>query len=221
VKEGKSRHQAVFWGVIVGGVLITAAVISLYAPGLRLLDLREIVVSGNRYVSAAEVANATGLKAGDSLLAISPRNVSELVSSLPWVKAATVRRVYPHRLSICVQERVVDATGRSGTTLPELVGAPLSGEGPGASLLDRRVIDLVDSLAFDARLRGMEIRRIDVSDPASIFLYTDTCPMILLGGLDGFAARLDALAALSRAVDLGSYESIDLRLKGEATLVRR
>jgi len=199
-------------------------------------------VSGNRYVSAAEVANATGLKAGDSLLAISPRNVSELVSSLPWVKAATVRRVYPHRLSICVQERapvaeitlpsaqiltigeggvIVDATGRSGTTLPELVGAPLSGEGPGASLLDRRVIDLVDSLAFDARLRGMEIRRIDVSDPASIFLYTDTCPMILLGGLDGFAARLDALAALSRAVDLGSYESIDLRLKGEATLVRR
>jgi len=242
VKEGKSRHQAVFWGVIVGGVLITVAVISLYVPGLRLLDLREIVVSGNHYISAAEVADATGLKAGRSLLAISLRNVSDLVGALPWVKAVRVRRVYPHRLSISVQERapvaevtlpsdqvltvgeggvIVEATDRFGLSLPQLIGATLSGENPGAQILDRRVISLIDTLASDTRLHGVKIRKIDVSDPASVVLYADGGPTILLGGLDGFAARLDELVALLRTIELGSYKSIDLRFKGEATLVRR
>jgi len=242
VKEGKSRHQVVFWGVIVGGVLITAAVISLYVPGLCLLDLREIVVSGNHYVSAAEVAEAADLKAGESLLAVSLRNVSDRVGSLPWVKAVTVRRLYPHRISIRVQERapvaqitlpsggfltlgeggvIVAKADQASTTLAQLLGASLSGEGPGACLLDQRVIDLLDCLAFDTRLRGVTIRRIDVSDPASIVLYTDGGPTILFGGLDGISTRLDELAALSRTIDLGGYESIDLRFKGEATLVRR
>ncbi|HHK67317.1 MAG TPA: FtsQ-type POTRA domain-containing protein [Candidatus Acetothermia bacterium] len=240
MKEGKSRHRAVFWGVTVGGVLITAAVISLYTPGLRLLDLREIVVAGNRYTSAAEVATAAGLRAGVSLLAISPRSVSDRVSTLPWVKAAMVRRIYPHRLSIRVEERIPVAAvlleggealtiGDGGVIveagerpdLPRVDGAALSGDRPGGYLLDRRVIDLIDSLAFDTRLRGVDIRRIDVSDPASVVLYAADGPRILLGGLEGIAARLDELAALSRTIDLGSYESIDLRFKGEATLVRR
>jgi len=242
VKEGKSRRQAVFWGVSIGGVLITAAVISLYAPGLCLIDLREIVVSGNYHVSAAEVAAATGLRAGESLLSISPRNVSDLVGSLPWVKAVTVRRLYPHRISIRIRERapiativlpsgeammlgeggvVVEKVDRPDTTLPQLLGTPLSGEEVGASILDQRIIDLLDSLSFDTRLRGVNLRKIDLSDPDSVVLYTDGGPTILLGGLDGYPTRLDELAALIRTIDLGSYESIDLRFKGEATLVRR
>jgi len=241
VKEGKSRHQAVFWGVIIGGVLITAAVISLYTPGLRLFDLREIVVSGNDHTSAAEIAEAARLQAGTSLLVISLRHVSRDVSSLPWVKSTRVKRVYPHRISICVEERAPVATislpsgrvltiGEGGVIveagevreegLPELVGPAVSGEEPGGYLLDPRVGDLIDALAFDAGLRGLAIRRIDVSDPTSIVLHTDG-PRILLGGLSGVSARLKELAALCRTIEIGSYKSIDLRFKGEATLVRR
>ncbi len=100
----------------------------------------------------------------------------------------------------------------------ELQGAALSGITPGERLADERIVDLIEALRA-TNLSDMNIQRIDVTDPSSIVLDTEPGLRVLLGTIDSHARRVDALAALSRTIDLGEYRVIDLRLEGEATLV--
>jgi cell division protein FtsQ len=240
VKEGKSRRRAGLWVIAVGGVLITAA-ITLYTPWLPIFDLREIAVSGGRRVSVDEVVRSADLRRGQPLPTIPVRAVATRVSALPWVKSVAVRRIYPHRISIEIRERapvaravvddggcltlgeggvVVEANCDADGFLVELQGAPFSGEAPGARSLDERVTDLVDVL-YRVSLPEVNVTRIDVSDPGSIVLTAEPDLRILLGSIEETAARVERLVALCRAVDVGDYELIDLRLEGEATLVPR
>jgi cell division septal protein FtsQ len=240
VKEGKTRRRAVSRTFVLGGVLISAAAIALYTPWLGLFDLREITVSGNRRVPAEEIGQAADLDRGRPLLAIAPSTISARVASLPWVKDVVVRRIFPHGLKIEVQERspiawigtpesgeclilaeggvIVPAGCESRDTLVELAGGELSGTAPGARLLDEHVAALIDRLNDDA-LSTMNIRRVDVSDPSSVTLDAGSGLRVLLGEIDMYARRVDALAALSRTIDLERYRLIDLRLEGEARLV--
>ncbi|MGB2982583.1 MAG: hypothetical protein WBC63_01845 [Candidatus Bipolaricaulia bacterium] len=110
------------------------------------------------------------------------------------------------------------ATCESRSVLLELRGADLSGDAPGARLLDERVASLLDALRAPA-LTAMKIQRIDVTDPSSITLDAETGLRVLLGAIELHVRRVEALVALSRAIDLGSYSLIDLRLEGEARLV--
>lgn len=238
MKEGSTGRRAVARTVVVGGVLISAAAIALTTPWLGLFDLREIIVSGNQRVSAETVGRAADLDRGRPLLTISRSTISARVAALPWIRAAEVRRAFPHSLSIRVEERVplvwartsegetltvgdggiVVAVGSEDQdTLVELTGASFSASTAGARLLDERVAVLIERV-HDA-LTMLNIQRIDVSDPSSVALDAESGLRVLLGGIDVHARGIDALVALSRAVDLGEYRQIDLRLEGEATLV--
>ena len=240
MKEGKARRRVVLRAIAVGGVLISAAAIALYTPWLGLFGLREVVVSGNRRVSAEAIGGAADLQRGRPLLTISLSNVSMRVSSLPWIKTVAVRLSLPHGIRIHVQERVpiawikhneggdcltvgeggviVAASCETRDTLVELTGGSLSGSAPGSRLLDERVADLIERLRSDA-LSTMHIQRIDVTDPSSVTLDAESGLRVMLGGIELQAKRVNALATLSRAIDLGDYRLIDLRLEGEARLV--
>ena len=240
MKEGKTRRRAVSRIVVVGGVLISAAAITLYAPWLGFFGLRQISVSGNQHVSAEAIGRATELHHGRPLLAISLSRVSAQVASLPWIKHVSVSRSFPHELRIRVEERspiawirlsddgscltvgeggvIVAAECGSRTSIVELQGATLSGNVPGERLVDERIADLIDALRT-TNLSDMNVQRIDVSDPSSIVLDTASGLRVLLGAIDLHARRVDALAALSRTIELGEYRLIDLRLEGEARLV--
>ena len=238
MKEGNTGRRAVACTVVVGGVLISAAAIALTTPWLGFFDLREIIVSGNLQVSAEAIGRAADLDRGRPLLTISRSTISARVAALPWIRAAEVRRAFPHTLSIHVEERiprawvrtpegetltvgdggVVVAVGSEGQdTLVELTGASFSSSARGARLLDERIAELIERV-HDA-LTILNIQRIDVSDPSSVTLDAESGLRVLLGGIDVHARGIDALAALSRAVDLDDYRQIDLRLEGEATLV--
>jgi cell division protein FtsQ len=239
VREGKSRRRAIIRTVVVGGVLITAAAaITLYTPWLGVFGLREIIVSGNQRVSAEEIGRAAALRSGQPILSISRSGVSSHVGTLPWIKETRVERVLPNAVRIRVVERspvawvrdgercltigeggiVVDesCTDRDGTF--ELVGASRTGDAPGARLMDSRVSELMDALR-GLQIPGVEIQQIDVSDLSSVILLDESGLRILLGTIESYARRVDALVALSREVDILEYSSIDLRLEGEATLV--
>jgi cell division protein FtsQ len=241
VKEGKSRLQAVFRVAVVGGVLITAAVVALYTPWLPIFDLREIAVSGYRRTTADEIARSTQLYSGQPLLTIPLRTVAARVSLLPWVKDVAVERVFPHGIRIRVEERapvakvalregncltlgeegiVVEVGCEFGESLAEITGAVLSGETPGAQLIDSRIAGLVDAL-HRAKLPGLRIQTIDVSDPGSVVVTAEPGLRILLGRMNETMSRVDRLAALCRVIDVGDYEVIDLRFEGEGTLVPR
>ena len=240
MKEGKDRRRAVFCTVVVGGVLISAAAITLYAPWLGFFGLRQISVSGNHHISAEAIGRAAGLQYGRPLLTISLPEVAARIASFPWVKHVSVSRSFPHELRIRVEERspiawirlpedetcltvgeggvIVASECMSRASTVELQGAALSGVTPGERLADERIVDLIEALRT-ANLSDMNIQRIDATDPSSIVLDTEPGLRVLLGTIDSHARRVDALAALSRTIDLGEYRVIDLRLEGEATLV--
>jgi len=242
VREGKARRKAVIRAVVVGGVLITAAAaITLYTPWLGLFGLHEIIVSGNQRISAEEIGRAADLRSGQPILSISRASVAERVGALPWIKETLLERVFPHAVRIRVVERlpiawtetgdgercltigeggvVVDDTCADRGEVFELVGALRTGDGPGAVLVDAHVSTLMEAVR-DLAIPGVRIQQIDVSDLSSVILYDESGLRILLGAIESYTRRVEALVALSRKVDIREYSSIDLRLEGEATLVR-
>ena len=241
MKEGKLRRRAVFWVVALGGVLITAAVITLYAPWLRLFDLRELVVTGHQHTAVTEIVHVADLSRGQPLLSVSLRGVIARVEALPWIEKVSVRRQFPHTITIEVTEREAiarlmqsDGTclllGTDGVILESscegfdvgiaLIGAETSGTTSGSALADSRIAWLVDTL-YATEFPGLNVTEVDVSDLSSVVLNAESDLRIRFGDIEGGSLKVDELLALCSTIDVSKYSSIDLRLGGEATLVPR
>jgi len=242
VKEGTTWRGSAVRVFAVGGVLITAAAIVLCTPWFGVVDLREVVISGNHRAAATDLLSLSGLHRGQSLLVTSLARVRENLLAHPWVKDTTLGRRLPHTLTIRVEEReetawieapsgdgcltvgeggvVVSTECSRSEALIELRGVRLSGPGAGAVLLDRPVADLIDRLRAGP-LASLGVVRIDRTDAGSVELATASGLRVLLGDVNEALSRLDSLTALSRSLDIADYEVIDLRFGGEATLVPR
>ncbi len=241
MKEGAFWRGSAFRVIAVGGVLITAA-IALCTPWFGLVDLREVVITGNRHAAAADLVSLSGLQRGQSLLVTSLGRVGANLLRHPWVKSVSLQRRLPHTLLIAIRERdevawmsspssddcltigeggvIVSSNCDRSSSLIELLGARLSGSRVGASLVDAAVVDLIEGLR-GGELASLGVGRIDLTDPDSVELTTGSGARVLLGGTAHMLSRLDSLAALCRSLDIEDYEVIDLRFGGEATLVPR
>jgi cell division septal protein FtsQ len=242
VKEGAFWRGSAVSVFAVGGVLITAAAIALCTPWFGLIDLREVVITGNHHAAAADLVGVAGLQRGQSLLTLSLRRIRANIMRHPWVKDVSLDRRWPHRLVIGVEERaetawMTDPSGEGCLTvgeggvivstdcehasaLPELRGARLSGTDPGSVLLDGSIDTLIGALR-EGELAALGAELIDLTDPDSVELTTSSGLKVLLGGIDVALLRLKSLTALSRSLNVEDYEIIDLRFGGEATLVPR
>jgi cell division protein FtsQ len=243
VNGGEPKRKAVRWALIMGGVLIAAASIALYTPWLSLFDLREIVVSGNQHVSAQEIGRASGFAQGENLLTAPVGRAVQRLNALPWVASASIHRILPHTLGITIKERtpvavvktsdkppaylllasggvIVQTASGPRSALPTLSGVTLSGQQPGARIVDPRVVETLAALA-STQLDGKILQQIDFSDPADVTLHGEGDLVIQLGPLNGISGRIDDLGALLDTIDLAKYRSIDMRIGGEATLVPR
>lgn len=242
MKEGTFWRESAILVFAVGGVLITAAAIALCTPWFGLVDLREVVITGNHHAAAADLVSLSGLQRGQSLLAMSLRRVSANLLRHPWIKNVLLKRRLPHTLVIQVQEReevawmsnsssegcltlgeggvIVSTDCSRSAAMIELRGACLSGGGVGAVLLDEAIADLIDALRRGV-LASLGTQLIDLTNPGSVELETGGGLRVLLGDMNEVLLRLDSLAALSRSLDVEDYEVIDLRFGGEATLVPR
>jgi cell division protein FtsQ len=242
VKEGTFWRGSAILVFAVGGVLITAAAIALCTPWFGLVDLREVVITGNHHAAAADLVSLSGLQRGQSLLVTSLRRVSANLSRHPWIKSVSLKRSLPHTLVIQVEEReevawmsnpssegcltlgeggvIVSTDCSRSASMIELRGARLSGDGVGAVLLDEELVSLIDALRRGA-LASLGAQLIDLTNAGSVELRTGAGLRVLLGDMNEMLLRLDSLAALSRSLDVDEYEVIDLRFGGEATLVPR
>ncbi len=81
------------------------------SPLFMLSPAQDILVDGNRYVSREEVLTALGLpktatqQARVDIFRLSLPEKRKQVESIPWVRSASLTRVYPHRLAVSVVER--------------------------------------------------------------------------------------------------------------------
>ena len=79
--------------------------------------------TGNRVVSAADVAAAAGVQHGDRMTGVDTGEVAARVEAMPWVRTASVSREWPSTVRVTVTERrpvavVGGASGDSRSSTP-------------------------------------------------------------------------------------------------------
>ena len=106
---------AVFVLLPTGYVGYHVTVFALTSSLFALRSPADIVVEGGHYVSAEDVSSALGVPGtpaatrragGVNILRLSLPRAKRDVESIPWVRSAAVRRAFPHRLTVRVEERV-------------------------------------------------------------------------------------------------------------------
>lgn len=85
---------------------------TLSSPQFQVSAANDLVIDGNRFVSREEIASALVLPLywnSEEKASVFRLNLDEerkQVESIPWVKSASVTRVFPHRLVLHIVERV-------------------------------------------------------------------------------------------------------------------
>ena len=149
-----------------------AVVLALFFFSDRLKEaayfqVNEILVKGASRVSRAEILNITGVKPGDDLLKINPRELERRIGKNPWIGEVLVRVVFPDRLVISVKERKTIAVVKTDRLFYlDQQGAILKEVGKGESL-DYPIITGMEggSLQADQIAAAVEFLRESVRFP--------------------------------------------------------
>ena len=217
-----------------GGFIPTLQASSARFTKHRLMNMGFVVthvdVVGDGRISEQQVRDALGVQAGDYLFDMDIQNAQARVQSLNWVDTAIVRRLWPNRVVVHINERIpyalwqedgvfklVDITGThirateltEFSALPLVVGAGAAAHAPefldilgGHPSLQARVASVIyiDQRRWDIVLKDTGVR---------VLLPADNPKQAL--------ARLDKYQAENGVLDL-ELARIDMRVDGRLVL---
>jgi len=99
-----------------------------------LFALREVQVYGNRYLTEEAMVEMMGVSYGESLLSLPEDEVAHMLSESGWIKSVSLRKEYPGKLVVRIEEAVPQAllqvrgevyfVDAEGNVLERLQGAP-------------------------------------------------------------------------------------------------
>src|SRR5690349_15715642 len=237
------RRRLLQIGAVLGAVVLAAAIYRLSGPfGIAAASLydfvldnayfsvREIQVRGSEKVSGSEIVAIAGLHRGMSIWKVDLPAIEKKVARHPWVRHALVRREFPHRIIIDVEERVpraivalrklyyVDADGvlfkevgaNENVQYPLLTGfraEDLSAPNPAVR---RRIKDAIRLGDLMAR-RSHSLSEIHFDAPDRLVVYTTDFPVPLRmgwGNWDDKMERMERLMSLWKGNEerLGSLD---------------
>jgi cell division protein FtsQ len=200
---------------VLGGAAALAGVLAMawVAQGSPLLDVDRVEVLGSSQVPPERAATAAEVDRGKPIMAVDPSRGAARLEALPWVRRAEVRRLFPNRVRIWLEERraaawmvhpaggfaVLDETGRvlaeateRPEGLPEVTGlgpAPAPGQWlPEARPVLRTVAALPDGLRRQVRAAGVAA--------SGVTLRLASVPEVRFGAPRELAAKAAALASL-------------------------
>lgn len=100
--------------IIIFAVLVSALGAGVYAVWESgLFKLERVVIYNNKYTSREELMRLMGIKGNENLLGISLGRLAGRLSGSPWLKTVSLRKEYPGRLLVMVQEKEPSALLRS------------------------------------------------------------------------------------------------------------
>lgn len=233
--EGRRRLR------VAGGALAAVAV-AVGGWGLTrspLLDVDRVTVEGAAHSGAAAVRAAAAIGDGKAMTDVDGAGVARRVRALPWVLGAEVRRAWPATVEIRVVERrptaltrddtggwaEVDATGRvlavspqPDPVLPVVEGlAPARAPGTTLGREAGQALRVATALPDGLASRVASVTRTG----AGVELHLRPSGVVLLGGADLLAEKLDAALTVLGAVDGRSVATLDVRIPATPVLTRR
>jgi cell division septal protein FtsQ len=199
---------------------LMAAVVSARAFVLEnpYFAVREIQVRGSDKLGGSEIVSMAGLKRGMNIWRIDPAGIERKVAKHPWVRRVLVRREFPGRVVIEVEERAakaivalgklyyVDSEGAvfkevgagESVKFPLLTGLRAEDLNNSNATSRKRIQDavrLADFMATDSRT----LSEIHFAAPDRLVLYTTAYPVALQLGWrdwDDKLKRLDQVLTL-------------------------
>lgn len=123
-KRDERRWRRRLWqaGVLLGAAIVAVALYRASGPLLiaaastrdfvvenPYFSVREIQVRGGDKVSGNEIVAVAGLQQGMNIWRVDPAAIESKIAKHPWVKRVLVRREFPRRIVIDVEERVPKA----------------------------------------------------------------------------------------------------------------
>lgn len=105
---------AALYGSILGGQFPIAVERATLAMGL---GVNEIKIEGHTHTRPEDVFAVLGLEGQRSLFSIDPDTARASLAQLPWIEHGEIRKTYPDRLTITVDERKPFAIWQTGETL--------------------------------------------------------------------------------------------------------
>jgi cell division protein FtsQ len=238
-----SAARAMLLTAVLAPAALPLAWYVLNSPRFQLSGTDAVLVTGNHFVSQAEVAAAVGAGAQPNLFRLSIDEARRQVETIPWVRSASLRRVYPNRLQVDLIERnpiafvnlgdgvkLVDADAvtlekpaESNFDFPVLTGLDTS-----MSIADRRArLALFEQFAQELKLRvngaGWVVSEADLSDLADLkaLLVEGRQTILVHFGDRDFGQRFDTFLALLPQVESASpsVDSVDLRFRGQVVVI--
>ncbi len=193
-----------------------------YWAGLR---IEQVALSGQRFTTDSDVFGAVDLPNSGSLITFDATAARERIEKLPWVKSASISRIYPASLDVRIVERrpsamwlnggrehLVDGSGRVLSTLkpgakvglPRLSGAGAPEQADALLELIVRFPKVAERFEMADRVGGRRWT-LHLKDGVVVHLGSDR--------------EAEALAALSSPGELGNYLTarniiVDLRVAG-------
>jgi cell division protein FtsQ len=191
--------------------------------------IASVSLSGERHVSRADIFAAAGVSDRASLLFLDVEAARTRLQAIPWILEATVRKLYPDRLQITLNEREpfalwqvngrISVVGADGTVIGPLTDQKFAAlpfvVGKGAAVRAKAFLAVLDRHpALRAQVR------------ASILVADRRWNLKLANGLDvrlpehDVEAALDTLDTLDRdnALLTRDITAIDLRLPDRVTV---
>jgi cell division septal protein FtsQ len=231
---------------IVRPVLKALALASFMAYGLykagsvaahaRMLQIDDIVVSGNSRLSADDVIEALSGLRGENIVLVDLAAWRRRLVATPWIRDASLRRSLPSTIEVAVTEREPMAVGRvSGELylvddrgmvidhygplyaeldLPIVDG--LAAQATGGAMLDEARADLaarfLGSLRADPEV-AKALSQVDVSDVRNVKVMLNDDPAIVHVGDDRFLPRLRTYLQLAGTLRerVPEIDYVDLR----------
>jgi cell division protein FtsQ len=142
--------QLVFWSGLLAAFFLAVVVAGLFSGGhvSAALDqakaradglmaaagftVESVTLEGRGKTAQGEIARMLGIKRGDLMLYVDVDEARARLEALPWVKSASVRRVWPNRIQVHVEERKPVALWQMDGALAVIdrQGHPIAGEDP-------------------------------------------------------------------------------------------
>jgi cell division protein FtsQ len=154
----KVRHLIILIVLTGAGIFLSVAI---HKAACRLFPVREIVFSGNRHISDAELKSLAGIPSGEGLLGISSKGIAQRLSQCAWIRSASVRKEFPDKILVRVCEStpfaILDKRGQTfliderGAILEKITGDAV----PFLPIIIADPIKMRDTFAEALRLAGV------------------------------------------------------------------
>lgn len=231
-RKDNRRRRAINWRLYLraGGVIVLSCgvVAGLYAARARInsalggarafifenhyFSVREIAVRGGEKVGGSEIVAMAGLRHGMNLWKVDAAAIEKKVLRHPWVRRVLVRREFPRRVVIDVEERraraivalgklyYVDSDGllfkevgpQEQADFPLLTGLRAEDLAAGGPALRRRVQEamrLGELMSRDSR----KLSEIHFAAPDQVVIYISPHPMALRMGWGDWQAKIERM----------------------------